>query len=1009
MNHLRVEERRPALAPEATRIIPPKNSFRMVEMTASVLSAELNNAHMERKTLEEALIEENEEAEEASGNGKQGGGILTPTQNKSGSLTRSTPAINRAGPTRERDKQILGGKQTPPLPSIPRSISRLSPVRSHPGSGVNEFPDSSLPAGPSLETKRAWKMQALERLATAGKKKPTAVLERSDSDVSSSSVFSLEDLKRRITERAKIAVVMVQRRARDNFSLQRQIHEKRNSVPPGPPDVYRGRRSRSRSLTPNRSAGDLVSQRRSSGSSDPLSLKTDRQHSGELIGRLDRSVSTSKSVGSLDSALPEKVTEDGAQPPASMPAGVELYERRRSVAASLLDVNGNLSYASRKSLRRGSYDGRLVEKTPRPARASDSSKGSQASAVAGDGKRPSLTPVAVSRQRGSAEVATLDSGDGFGAQLSRRRRSRAPASLAEDVSRFASKQTNPISCLKRFRLVAKVVVLCVSMCRKSFLRSEKEKEAYMSFESSSSFLGGQRLMFDPAYFKADRQQRLSEETKRILNLRPEARTDDLIKYVEIALRNIRAFAQYPKRMQHMLCRVGWLEEYESKRAILRQGHLPHAFYFILSGEVVVTVLDTKKGKRVAETVAMLKRGDSFGELAILNRTRRASTVISQDRVELLCISVEDFEDIFMLSGGIKRVNDPDQHAFLTSLACLKHWPLHLIEKHPNECRFHFFKDGNVLIKDSLFSDWIYIIKSGSCSVLKKLKRVSPSIPSRLKRKPSAVVWGNSTGHDALPSTAACTTEFVNSSPSKKKQRRHRRNHTWPVITRRPGGIRDGPTQTAADDAGLRSQPAGRASRGMADGFARRSLQGNCKRGVYLKTSRDESGVAASPNAGNKSHGTEQKSDDKNLEEESRPFVQRRREFHSDLDNSRTPVERTEADSDPMFVVVQVLTKGAVFGLTGVVFSDQPSLSLVSNGAECIVINKKFYLEHATEETLRGLRREEVPYPSEEELQSKLQQYMNWNAYRHHTFYTTLYESRDHKTERVTIMKPVLFR
>ena len=45
------------------------------------------------------------------------------------------------------------------------------------------------------------------------------------------------------------------------------------------------------------------------------------------------------------------------------------------------------------------------------------------------------------------------------------------------------------------------------------------------------------------------------------------------------------------------------------------------------------------------------------------------------------------------------------------------------------------------------------------------------------------------------------------------------------------------------------------------------------------------------------------------------------------------------------------------GLTGVVFSDQPSLSLVSNGAECIVINKKFYLEHATEETLRGLRKE----------------------------------------------------
>lgn len=53
--------------------------------------------------------------------------------------------------------------------------------------------------------------------------------------------------------------------------------------------------------------------------------------------------------------------------------------------------------------------------------------------------------------------------------------------------------------------------------------------------------------------------------------------------------------------------------------------------------------------------------------------------------------------------------------------------------------------------------------------------------------------------------------------------------------------------------------------------------------------------------------------------------------------------------------------------------------------------------------------QEVPYPSEDELQSKLQQYMNWNAYRNNTFFSTLYDSRDHKTDRVQVTKSIVNR
>jgi len=37
------------------------------------------------------------------------------------------------------------------------------------------------------------------------------------------------------------------------------------------------------------------------------------------------------------------------------------------------------------------------------------------------------------------------------------------------------------------------------------------------------------------------------------------------------------------------------------------------------------------------------------------------------------------------------------------------------------------------------------------------------------------------------------------------------------------------------------------------------------------------------------------------------------------------------------------------------YSNQPSLTLISNGAECLMLNKKFYLENANEDCMKFLR------------------------------------------------------
>ncbi|RUS79937.1 hypothetical protein EGW08_012281, partial [Elysia chlorotica] len=84
---------------------------------------------------------------------------------------------------------------------------------------------------------------------------------------------------------------------------------------------------------------------------------------------------------------------------------------------------------------------------------------------------------------------------------------------------------------------------------------------------------------------------------------------------------------------------------------------------------------------------------------------------------------------------------------------------------------------------------------------------------------------------------------------------------------------------------------------------------------------------------------------------------------------------------PQFVYVQTLTKGDVFGLAQCLFCDQPSLCVVSNGADCLILNKKFFLDHCSSDLIRRLRVEVSPYPSEEKLQEDYVTRINWDVYK----------------------------
>lgn len=118
----------------------------------------------------------------------------------------------------------------------------------------------------------------------------------------------------------------------------------------------------------------------------------------------------------------------------------------------------------------------------------------------------------------------------------------------------------------------------------------------------------------------------------------------------------------------------------------------------------------------------------------------------------------------------------------------------------------------------------------------------------------------------------------------------------------------------------------------------------------------------------------------------------------------TPAQLDETEEE-VFVRLQILERGQYFGVTDFVFADQPSLILISNGAECMMVAKKFYLKFASENCLRRLRKTEVPYPSAQELGRKLEEFWTWQRRKQHIMKDSLQAAESRKELKAALKKP----
>jgi CRP-like cAMP-binding protein len=107
------------------------------------------------------------------------------------------------------------------------------------------------------------------------------------------------------------------------------------------------------------------------------------------------------------------------------------------------------------------------------------------------------------------------------------------------------------------------------------------------------------------------------------------------------LRRVPLFEHASKRELARVAAIATEAQHPQDVALVREGRRDDGFFILLEGEVDVR----RQGRRLQT----LRRGDFFGEIALLARSPRTATVTTGTPVEVLRIEGKDFKNLLKAS------------------------------------------------------------------------------------------------------------------------------------------------------------------------------------------------------------------------------------------------------------------------------------------------------------------------------------------------------------------------
>ncbi|XP_076117326.1 cyclic nucleotide-binding domain-containing protein 2-like isoform X2 [Mytilus galloprovincialis] len=539
---------------------------------------------------------------------------------------------------------------------------------------------------------------------------------------------------------------------------------------------------------------------------------------------------------------------------------------------------------------------------------------------------------------------------------------------------------------------------------KKIIRNNQELEAFKkqmdftegNFVSSEDSTSTIHMGLDVDRFKPVTQIRMSKEAKRILLKDPELRTPEEIKHVrtDLMVTKTESIQTLPEDCQLRLAKNVGLESLGAKRFIIKEGYTAEYCYLIIVGSVIRAWLD-EGAIRATSDDKSLKEGQMFGESEMKSSSPRKASYISASYTEILQVSAEDYHDIFLAGEKVGK----DDVLLLKQIEVFNGWDLENIAGNSEKIKRKYFPN-NWMVKeneseyndpgirnkalDSRQFEWIYIVKTGSITVMTILDKIKPTINQTTGNYSEEAHTGD--GYLAFLTKGAEYDRFSAYNSTKCLSRPLSANNSYttnfdvksaPLLHRlhhllRPKSTENGERFISTPDSlkGKHIPTSAISSKLVSIPKKRRQ---SCHR-------RDQSTPTPTP---------EIHRDDSSLAED-RIDSSIRDPFDSRFEKTSSNLDFGHKDTEDGTVIckIKTLTKGDVFGLEYIVFDEmdeknQPGFILKSNGSECLMIHKKVYKDITKNDfdLKEKLRSVVSPFPEEDNLKENLLIRTNWELHK----------------------------
>ena len=456
-------------------------------------------------------------------------------------------------------------------------------------------------------------------------------------------------------------------------------------------------------------------------------------------------------------------------------------------------------------------------------------------------------------------------------------------------------------------------------------------------------------------------------------------------------------------MQENFLKKCWIEEYQEKRVIVAQYQMPRFFYFILNGQLVCTYRNDNENK--SSTICILEKGMTFGDLAISSNSMHTSSVVSITNVQLLVIEARDFVDIFLDSRSVisssNRINNIRENIeYLRGINYFQNWPLQLFETKFEALKLCSYKRNQIIAKDTSFSKYIYVIKKGDCSIWIKLNLDQFAIQGSLDFDfPVSETLGDLNGcftgknkilenhhNEVLNSKQIFTVEsnMLLKFQNKFKKRKARKNTINEIEAKMLlheklefiDTLKKRDSQTDLDNFEINT-------RRLRDHL--KSIKRAPNGTIYYYQNEYETKQVGPPHT------------------ILPPILPNNRQLkvaqHQSINISLPRITKSTLNDtldldhkhteSVKYLHLQTLHHGDYYGLNDILFDNQPSMQIISNGCECLLISKEYFIQNSSYDYLKDLKKQVVSYPSLQEIRTQYIKHMKWKNSSKNILYDSL--------------------